>query len=81
MTGLHKDYDLTNRLGELSVPTLFISGRYGSSRPEETGLYHSFVRGAELEVFENSSHLPHLEEPDKYLQVVRSFMHRVEHMH
>ena len=27
-TGTHKDYDVTERLPELVVPTLFLSGRY-----------------------------------------------------
>jgi pimeloyl-ACP methyl ester carboxylesterase len=30
-------------------------------------------------IFEKSSHLPFFEEPDKYLKVVRDFIHRAEH--
>jgi proline iminopeptidase len=78
ITGIHKDYDITDRLGELSVPTLFVCGRHGSTRPEETAWYHSLVPGAELVVFEHSSHLPHLEEPEAYLQALRSFVHHAE---
>jgi len=62
ITGIHKDYDITDRLNQLSVPTLFVCGRHGSTRPEETAWYHSLVPGAELVVFEYSSHLPRLEE-------------------
>jgi hypothetical protein len=36
------------------------------------------VPGAELVVFEESSHMPHFEEPDRYLQVLRDFLHRTE---
>jgi proline iminopeptidase len=36
ITGIHKDYDLTDRLGQLSVPTLFMCGRHSSTRPEDT---------------------------------------------
>lgn len=78
ITGIHKDYDITGRLGEISVPTLFICGRHGETRPEETTLYHSMTPGSELVIFEESSHLPHLEEPGPYLQVLRDFLQRAE---
>jgi proline iminopeptidase len=78
ITGIHKDYDATDRLGELAVPTLFLCGRHHETRPEETSWYHSLVPGAELVVFEQSSHVPHLEEPELYLQVLRDFLRRVE---
>ncbi|MFJ5699833.1 proline iminopeptidase-family hydrolase [Arthrobacter sp. NPDC093139] len=78
ITGIHKDYDITGRLGEISVPTLFICGRYGETRPEETTLYHSMTPGSELVIFEESSHVPHLEEPEPYLQALRDFLQRAE---
>jgi pimeloyl-ACP methyl ester carboxylesterase len=77
-TGIYKDYDLTDRLGQLSVPALFVCGRHGSTRPEDTAWYHSLVPDAELVVFEHSSHLPHLEEPEPYLQALRDFVRRAE---
>lgn len=78
ITGIHRDYDITGRLGDISVPTLFICGRHGETRPEETTLYHSMTPGSELVIFEESSHLPHLEEPEQYLQVLRDFLQRAE---
>jgi proline iminopeptidase len=78
ISGIHKDYDISDRLGRLALPTLFLCGRYDEMRPEETAWYHSLVSGSELVVFENSSHVPHLEEPGRYLQVLRDFMHRTE---
>jgi proline iminopeptidase len=55
-----------------------VCGRHGSTRPEDTAWYHSLVPGAELVVFEHSSHLPHLEEPEPYLQALRDFVRRAE---
>lgn len=78
ITGIHKDYDVTGRLGELRTPTLFLSGRYDEIRPEDTAWYHSLVPGSELVIFEESSHMPHLEEPDRFQQVLRDFLHRAE---
>ena len=78
ITGIHEDYDATERLGRLAVPTLFLCGRFDETRPEETAWYQSLVPGSELVVFEHSSHVPHLEEPGRYLQVLRDFMDRAE---
>ena len=35
ITGIHKDYDITSQLPEVSVPTLFTCGRFDETRPEE----------------------------------------------
>lgn len=78
ITGIHKDYDATDRLGDLTVPTLFLVGRHDMALPEDTAWYHSLVPGSELVIFEESSHMPHLEEPDLYLQVLRDFLHRAD---
>jgi proline iminopeptidase len=78
VTGTCRDYDISDRLGQLAVPALFLCGRHDETRPQETAFFHSLVPGAELVVFEESSHVPHLEEPDRYLQVLRDFLHRTE---
>jgi proline iminopeptidase len=78
ITGIHKDYDITGRLGELTVPALFLCGRHDEMRPEDTAWYHSLVPGSELVIFEESSHVPHFEEPDRFQQVLRDFLQRAE---
>lgn len=77
-TGIHGDYDITGRLAELAVPTLLTCGRHDLTRPEETQWYHSLVPRSEMVVFEDSSHFPHMEETERYLEVVRDFLHRAE---
>jgi proline iminopeptidase len=77
-TGAEKDCDLTDRLDQLAVRVLFLCGRHDWTRPEDTAFFADLVRGADLVVFEESSHMPHLEEADLYLQVVRAFLARTE---
>ncbi len=77
-TGALKTYDRSARLKEISLPTLFLCGRYDEGTPESTAFYRRRIRGAEMVVFEKSSHMPQLEEPAKYLRVVRDFLSRVE---
>ena len=77
ITGVCRRYDISDRLGELAVPTLFLCGRHDETRPQDTAFFHSLVPGAELVVFEESSHMPHFEEPDRYFRVLRDFLHRM----
>jgi proline-specific peptidase len=78
-TGNLKDWDRTDRLGELSVPTLITVGRYDELPRESCAeSLQQGIAGSELCVFERSAHMAHLEETDRYLHVVREFLHRVE---
>ena len=77
-TGNLVDYDRTARLGEISVPTLLTCGRFDEATPGATAWFQSLIPGSEMAVFENSAHLAHVEETDLYLEVVRSFLRRVE---
>lgn len=78
VTGNLKDFDITARLHEITIPTLFTCGRYDECTPEATAWYSSLLPGSEMVVFENSSHVPQLEEPERYLEVIRGFIMRVE---
>ena len=77
-TGPLKNFDRTDRLSEIEIPTLFTAGRYDEATPETTSWYQSLIPGSQLEIFENSSHMTMLEEPDRYAQVVREFLHTVD---
>jgi proline-specific peptidase len=76
--GVIKDWDIVNRLGEIHVPTLVISGRYDEATPVIAETVHRGIPGSEWVLFENSAHTPHLEETDHYLQVLTSFLDRLE---
>ena len=77
-TGNLHEYDSTARLGEISIPALFLAGRFDETTPESTAWYQSLVPGSELAIFEHSSHMPQLEEPARYLAVVRDFLRRAD---
>lgn len=77
-TGTLKTYDRSALLSEIDAPTLLVCGRYDEGTPESTAFYRRQIRGAEMAVFERSSHMPQLEETAKYLRVMRGFIGRVE---
>jgi L-proline amide hydrolase len=76
--GTLRDWDLTARLGEIDVPVLLLSGRYDEATPRIVGEIHERIPGAEWVLFEESSHMPHVEEPERFLTVVEAFLERVE---
>jgi len=78
VTGVIKDWDIVKQLGEIRVPTLVLSGRYDEATPVIAETVHRGIPGSEWVLFENSSHMPHLEEPEHYTQVVTSFLDRIE---
>lgn len=78
VTGRIKDWDIVDRLKEIRVPTLVISGRYDEATPMIAETVHRGIPGSEWVLFENSSHMPHLEETDRCLEVLTDFLARVE---
>jgi proline-specific peptidase len=78
ISGTLKDWDITSRLGEIRVPTLFTSGRHDECTPKQAEIVHRGIPGSEWVVFENSSHMQFVEEPERYVAVLDDFLTRVE---
>lgn len=76
--GLLADWDVTRRLGEISCPTLVVSGRHDLVTPPMAALLYQGIPGSEWVVFEHSAHVPHLEEPQRYLEVLDGFLEKAE---
>ena len=77
-TGKLQNWNIEDRLGEIHIPTLILSGRYDESTPAINEVLHHGIQNSEWVVFEESSHTPHLEETGKYLQVLADFLNRAE---
>lgn len=78
ITGTLKDWTVQDRLGQIHVPTLVIGGRYDEATPEITGTIHRGIPRSEWLIFENSSHMPHLEETEPYLRQLEQFLDRAD---
>lgn len=77
-TGELKIYDRTNRLHEIKVPTLFISGEFDEARPSTVQYYQSLVPGAKFELINGSGHLTMQDNPDESNKVVEDFINGIE---
>ena len=78
VVGTLKHWDIIPRLGEIDVPTLVTSGRHDEATPLIAETVKNGIPGAEWVVFEESSHMAHAEEPERYMEVLDAFLGRVE---
>ncbi len=76
--GTLKHWTIVDRLRKIRVPTLLTSGRHDEATPAIAETVHRGIPGSQWAVFENSSHTAHLEETERYLQVLERFLTRVE---
>lgn len=72
------DWDVRDRLREIGVPTLITSGRYDECTPRLAEDAQRGIRGAEWVLFEESSHMPFAEEPERFRAVLSDFLQRAE---
>jgi proline-specific peptidase len=73
-----RDWDRTDRLGEITVPTLITVGRYDELTPACAETLHRGIPHSQMVIFEESAHMAHIEETDRYLRVVADFLAGVE---
>lgn len=72
--GTMKDWTIEDRLHRIVAPTLLISGRHDEATPLVVRPYAESVAGCRWVVFEESSHMPHVEEKQLCLQTVADFL-------
>jgi proline iminopeptidase len=72
--GTIRDWDVTDQLPRIRLPTLVTVGRYDEVTPRVAKSIHRGIRGSRLVRFEASAHLAMWEERAKYIGVVRDFL-------
>ena len=77
-TGSLRDYDRTDRLGELRLPVLFLAGRNDEAVPATIEEFQQRVPGARLTIFEDSAHGSYRTETARYVQVVGDFLRQAD---
>jgi len=78
VTGNLKDFDCTSKLKDIHVPTIYTCGRFDEATPESTKYFSTLTPNGKFHVFEQSAHMPYLEEPEEYLRVIGSFLNDVD---
>ncbi len=74
VVGTLKGWTIEDRLDRISVPTLLISGAYDEATPLTQRPFLDQVPDVRQVVFPESSHMPHVEEREATMRVVREFL-------
>ena len=74
--GSIRDWQSKDRLGSIDLPTLLVSGRFDEATPALQEVLRSGIHDAEWVLFDESSHTPHVEERERYMQVVGEWLAR-----
>ncbi|BAJ83160.1 peptidase S33 (plasmid) [Acidiphilium multivorum AIU301] len=72
--GTLRTWDITERLHVIAVPTLVLSGAFDEATPETVRPYVELIEGARWVLFDQSSHMPHVEETARCMDVVGGFL-------
>ena len=74
VVGNLKSWSIIDKLDRIEAPTLLISGRHDEATKATVQPYADHIPDVRWTMFENSSHMPHVEETEKCLQVVGDFL-------
>jgi len=74
VVGPLKDWTIIEDLHKIKATTLLINGRFDEARDDCVLPYFRFIPKVKWVTFANSAHMPHLEETERYLEVVGSFL-------
>lgn len=78
LTGNLKDYDVTNKLSQIKVPTLFIGGEFDEARPSTVKYYTSLVPNAKVEIIPGAGHLSMQDNPEANDKVISEFLNEIK---
>jgi L-proline amide hydrolase len=74
VVGTLRDWTIADRVGQIAAPTLLVSGRHDEATEATVAPYAAGIADVRWEIFENSSHMPHVEEEEAFLQLVGTFL-------
>jgi len=72
--GTLKDWTVIDRLSRITASTLLVSGRYDEATEAAVQPYADHIPDVRWTIFEDSSHMPHVEEEESYLRLVGGFL-------
>jgi proline-specific peptidase len=78
VTGTLRDWDITDRLGEIRVPTLVVTGEHDEATPAINRTVSGAIPGAESVIYPGCSHMAHVEDTEGYVRLLDGFLSGVE---
>jgi L-proline amide hydrolase len=76
--GTLRDWSVVDRVKGIAAPTLLVSGAYDEATPATMQPFMDDIPDVRWEMFPQSSHMPHVEEEERFLTVVGGFLQEHE---
>jgi proline iminopeptidase len=77
-SGTLRDYDRTNELSKVKIPTLYITGEFDAARPNTVKYYQSLTTNSKLIVIKNAGHMTMQDNPKENIEAIQTFMNELE---
>jgi L-proline amide hydrolase len=74
VVGSLKEWSVVDRLDGIHIPTLVVAGAHDEATPATWQPFVDRIPDVRQHVFPESSHMPHVEEPETFLRVVGDFL-------
>ena len=78
VVGTLREWSVVERLGEIRVPALVVSGEHDEATPAINRTVSEGIAGAESVILEGCSHMAHAERTGEYLGLLGRFFARIE---
>jgi proline iminopeptidase len=78
-TGNLLSYDRVDRLNEVAVPTLLLTGEYDEARPGTVRYFQSLIPGSEFTVISNSGHVTMHDNLPETIAAINQFLIKNDH--
>ena len=76
--GTLRTWSVVDEVHRIAAPTLLASGRFDEATPGTVQPFFDNIPDVRWEIFEESSHMPFVEEPERYLSVVEAFLEQYD---
>jgi proline-specific peptidase len=78
VTGTLRDWSVVDRLAEIDVPTLVVTGEHDEATAAINRTISEGIPDAESVIVPNASHMAHVEDTEGYVELLDDFLTRVE---
>jgi proline-specific peptidase len=78
VTGSLRHWSVVERLGEIDLPTLVVTGEHDEATPAVNRTVADGIPGAESVIYPDASHMAHVEDTEGYVRLLDDFLTRVE---
>ncbi|MET0695649.1 MAG: proline iminopeptidase-family hydrolase [Propionibacteriaceae bacterium] len=72
--GSLKEWSVVDRVHDISVPTIVVAGEYDEAMPSVWQPFVDRIPDVRSHVFSDASHMPHVEQPAEFTQVIGDFL-------